>query len=72
MAGSLPEGEAPPVVVTAADFSTAALQVRPSVSPSTLQEYEGMRARYSNTNSGKLSGSGKLFKTCAGLTMTGT
>jgi hypothetical protein len=32
-------------------------QVRPSVSPQTLREYEAMRQRYSNTNSGVLSGS---------------
>ena len=57
VAGSLPEGEAPPVVVGRADFVEAAASVRPSVDAATLRDYEGMRARYSNTQSGALYGS---------------
>ena len=52
VAGSLPEGEAPPVVVGAADWIEAGLGVRPSVSEAEIQDYEGMRQRYSNTGGG--------------------
>jgi peroxin-6 len=52
VAGSLPDGEAPPVVVSAADWIEAGLGVRPSVSEAEIQDYEGMRQRYSNTGGG--------------------
>ena len=57
VAGSLPQGQGPQVVVGRADFVEAAAGVRPSVDAATLRDYEGMRARYSNTQSGALSGS---------------
>ena len=52
VAGSLQDGESPPVVVSAADWIEAGLGVRPSVSESEIRDYEGMRQRYSNTGGG--------------------
>jgi len=53
VAGSLPEGEAPPVVVKVPDFIEAGLGVRPSVSEAEIRDYEGMREKYSNTGGSK-------------------
>ncbi len=69
VAGSLPDGEAPPVVVSAADWIEAGLGVRPSVSESEIQDYEGMRQRYSNTG-GSGGGGGGAGSSGGGETST--